>query len=144
MPPWLQRMLHNLGLARPTGEEAARCGLLIGGPALEALKTGGRPRSPRWPAVRRAHLAKHPRCAACGRLSGAEVHHILPVSAPGGKAAELDPSNLLTMCDDSTRSCHFFLAHLLNWSAHDPDIARHAAEFRARLEASRRRQAPTS
>ena len=40
-------------------------------------------RSPRWPAVRGAHLKRNPTCAACGTKDKLEVHHVRPfISLP--------------------------------------------------------------
>ena len=69
-------------------------------------------RSSGWSRARSKHLDKQPYCAVCGRLTHLEVHHKVPVSrAP---ELELDPENLITLCDGSTR-CHFVFGHLGNW-----------------------------
>ncbi|MGH7286092.1 MAG: hypothetical protein ACRELY_31610 [Polyangiaceae bacterium] len=95
----------------------------------------GMARSPRWPAVERAHLAKHPVCAACLR-GGAkvDVHHILPFHiciALGRPDLELDERNLITLCAQSDArgagNHHLLLGHLDDWSSMNLDVAAQAA-----------------
>jgi hypothetical protein len=137
VPPWLSRLLCRAGVLCPSEEDAARHGALIGGPGLEQLKTQGVPRSGRWPAVRRAHLAKHPRCAACGRLSDVEVHHVVPLHVD--RSLELAESNLLSLCDNSGRSCHFIFGHLWDWRLYCPEAREVCAKVaQLRLEAAAR------
>ncbi len=62
-----------------------------------------------WPAVRQKHLDKQPCCAACGSCLKPEVHHIVPVHLDPD--LELEPSNLITLCD---KYCHFVFGHLMN------------------------------
>lgn len=69
-------------------------------------------RSPKWPAVRKEHLKNNPYCSACGRKERLEVHHIDPVHHCPEK--ELDPSNLITLCDNS---CHLTFGHLMNYKS---------------------------
>jgi hypothetical protein len=72
----------------------------------EAKRTGVRGRSPEWPAVERAHLAKQPRCTCCapGTNVGAvmQAHHVFPYHycvALGRPDLELDERNLVTLCE---------------------------------------------
>src|SRR5271166_1802855 len=53
-------------------------------------------RSPKWPAVRAAHLAIEPACAFCGHTKDLQVHHILEFRVRPD--LELEPSNLITLC----------------------------------------------
>ena len=55
-------------------------------------------RSRAWPAARRAHLAREPRCRQCG-APATQVDHIIPLARGG---PELDPRNLQALC----RACH--------------------------------------
>lgn len=65
-------------------------------------------RSGKWPKVRDAYLAEHPKCVHC--LQNADtVHHLRPVHV--APALELDPSNFAAVCD----ACHFCIGHLCNW-----------------------------
>jgi len=66
-----------------------------------------------WPKVRKAHLKKYGFCAICGAETRLEVHHIIPVRLfPSG---ELDPYNLITLCMNRSRKCHFVFGHVWNW-----------------------------
>jgi 5-methylcytosine-specific restriction endonuclease McrA len=65
-------------------------------------------RSPRWPAVRGAHLKRNPTCAACGTKDKLEVHHVHPFHLFPN--LELEPSNLLTLCETGG-NCHLFIGH---------------------------------
>ena len=69
-------------------------------------------RSPSWSKIRREHLNKFPYCAACGRNKKLEVHHIKPFHT--NPELELDPNNLVTLCDDP---CHFVFGHLMNYKS---------------------------
>ncbi len=66
-------------------------------------------RSPHWPAVRRAHLKKHPACAACGRRDHVQVHHIHPYWL--FPEMELDPQNLITLDEAPGVEHHYRLGH---------------------------------
>lgn len=76
-------------------------------------------RSPKWNSVRKEHLAMHPYCAACGKNKKVEVHHIEPVHI--NPSRELDPENLLTLCDNP---CHIVFGHLLNYKYWNKDVVR--------------------
>lgn len=91
-------------------------------------------RSSKWPAVRKAHLAKFPTCAACGTKEKLEVHHIWPVSWPGGENSELDPSNLITLCEAPGRNCHLNVGHLGDYASRNPAVIVDAAWWRAKRE----------
>lgn len=74
-------------------------------------------RSPKWSSVRKEHLISQPNCAACGRNKKLEVHHIEPVHINPDR--ELDPSNLITLCDDP---CHFLFGHLMDYKSWNNDV----------------------
>ena len=74
-------------------------------------------RSPKWSEVRKLHLKDNPNCAACGRSNKLEVHHIEPVHINPDR--ELDPSNLITLCDNP---CHFVFGHLFNYKKYNKDV----------------------
>lgn len=104
--------------------------------AAVALLSG---RDPRWPALRRAHLAKYPGCAACGNTRSVAVHHVVPVSAEPSR--ELDPDNLLTLCTDGPggMNCHLVIGHCGDWQ-HWNDCARYDAfRFDLMLKLARRK-----
>jgi 5-methylcytosine-specific restriction protein A len=74
-------------------------------------------RSPSWPKVRKEHIKNNPYCAACGRTDSLEVHHIEPVHA--NPERELDPSNLITLCD---KYCHLAVGHLMDYKSWNKDV----------------------
>jgi 5-methylcytosine-specific restriction endonuclease McrA len=78
-------------------------------------------RSPRWPAVRRAYLADHPTCEACGSRRELQVHHVFPFAQ--WPERELDRGNLITLCDD----CHLEVGHWGNYRTMNPCVREHAA-----------------
>ena len=74
-------------------------------------------RSSKWSSVRKEHLKNNNSCAACGRSSKLEVHHIEPVHKNPHK--ELDPSNLITLCDSP---CHLLFGHLMNYKSWNDSV----------------------
>lgn len=81
-------------------------------------------RSPKWPSVRKTHLEKNPKCAACGRQKKLEVHHKIPVHLK--PELELDPDNLITLCDDP---CHLIFGHLLNYKSYNKSVEEDCAVY---------------
>jgi len=74
-------------------------------------------RSGRWPAVRRAAIARDGgKCLACGRRRWLQVHHRVPVHVAPER--ELDMGNLLTLCS----RCHLLLGHLNNWRRYNKAV----------------------
>lgn len=91
-------------------------------------------RSGAWTRVRREHLAREPRCAACGRDRDLEVHHIVPYRER--PELELDAENLVTLCADP---CHLVFGHLLDYRRRaNPHVREDAARYRGRLEDAKR------
>ncbi len=85
-------------------------------------------RSPKWKYIRSKHLESQPECAVCGSSQKVEVHHIIPVSVDQSK--ELDPNNLITLCD---KYCHFIFGHLMDWKSWNPDIIADAKQFAKKI-----------
>jgi 5-methylcytosine-specific restriction endonuclease McrA len=83
-------------------------------------------RSPRWDDVRDAHIKKHPTCAACGSTTHLQVHHIKPFHL--FRELELEPSNLLTLCEQSDTKCHFRIGHNGSWRKYNEHVIQEAAE----------------
>ena len=54
-------------------------------------------------------------CAVCSGTASLEVHHIVPFHIDATK--ELDPSNLITLCESKKNgvNCHLFFGHLGNY-----------------------------
>ena len=104
----------------------------------ELAKTNGKPRSPHWPAVR-AKFLQGKACAVCGGTKDLEAHHIEPFHV--NPKRELDPSNLLALCEaDSARNCHLLVGHLGNFRGWNPG-AKQDAPYVARLLARNRERA---
>lgn len=82
---------------------------------------GGVPRSPKWSAVRKNHIALHPTCEVCGRSKEITVHHKKPYHL--FPELELSYDNLITLCEGKVINCHFVFGHcFLNWSCYNPNI----------------------
>jgi hypothetical protein len=100
------------------------------------LRTMGRPRHKLWPARRAQHLAVHPMCLACGYRGGSakrelQVHHELPFHLFPDK--ELDPANLITLCQGVNDGCHLTFGHFKDWAKWNPTIRADAACYYQRL-----------
>ena len=89
------------------------------------------PRSRRWPACRRAHLKRQPVCQACGSRKNLEVHHRLPFHL--FPELELVQENLITLCEDPGKNCHFMFGHLYSWHAYNPSVVEDAALWREKI-----------
>lgn len=74
-------------------------------------------RSPQWKTVRENHLKKENKCRGCGTSKKLEVHHKIPVHV--NPDLELDPDNLITLCDSY---CHFVLGHLMDYKSWNTNI----------------------
>lgn len=120
---------------------------------MEAARLG-LARSPAWPSVERWHLRGQPRCVACAEGTNLEatvqVHHLFPFHycvALGRKDLELDPRNLLTLCEGGTgaQNHHLLVGHLDSFSSAnlnaraDARLNFHGLD-RAQLQASARWQ----
>ena len=89
------------------------------------------PRSKMWKKVREEHLRKNPECAVCGRKENLVPHHVVPVHED--PSLELDPENLITLCEGPAFNCHLFFGHLRNWSSSNPTVRKDAEEWRRRI-----------
>lgn len=110
-------------------------------PVLEHLKhrlqgkiPAGSKRSGHWPKVREDHLAKFPRCALCGGKEKVEVHHIHPFHLHPEK--ELDPTNLITLCEAKKNgiNCHLAFGHLGNFKSVNESVEKDAPAFGAKIK----------
>lgn len=94
-------------------------------------KPGDDKRSPDWPKVRAAHLSHEPTCRACAGVDQLEVHHIKPFHLY--PELELDPDNLVTLCEHPAHDCHFRVGHFLDWRAINPYSVADADRFRGAM-----------
>lgn len=80
----------------------------------------GARRSKHWRRVRNEHLKRQPFCVVCQGTRNLEVHHLVPFHiAPD---LELDPGNLLTLCEDKRYglNCHLLIGHVGNYRRVNP------------------------
>lgn len=82
-----------------------------------------------WPKVREQHLKKESRCAACGTDRGLQVHHIKPFHQY--PELELDPDNLITLCN---KSCHLYFGHLKYFKSWNLDVKEDARKYYEKLK----------
>lgn len=61
------------------------------------------------------------------------VHHVVPFHVDPSR--ELDPSNLMTLCEAKKYgiNCHLLVGHLGNWRRWNPFVWLHANQWRRRL-----------
>lgn len=84
------------------------------------------PRSPKWPAVEKLHLAVEPICQVCGGKKSLNVHHKKPYHL--FPELELVDSNLVTLCEGN--QCHFLFGHLRDWKAYNENVDQYVLLFR--------------
>lgn len=89
------------------------------------------PRSPAWRALRNRHLREHPECAVCGSRNDVVPHHVVPFHVDPSR--ELDPTNLLTLCEGRTFNCHLFFGHLRRWDRYNASVVEDAATWRRKV-----------
>lgn len=94
----------------------------------------GAARSSHWPTVRKHHLEQHPACAVCGGTEKVEVHHKQPFHL--NPALELDPANLITLCEANKGgvNCHLHYGHLGNFKAFNPTVESDAAAWAQKIK----------
>lgn len=76
-------------------------------------------RSGQWRAFRN-NIVKDGKCAICGSRKNLQAHHKKPFK--DFPELELDPDNIVILCENPSRNCHFVFGHLFNWSAYNDDI----------------------
>lgn len=81
---------------------------------------GGKPRHPKWPALRKRFLAEFSKCAVCGRSDNVTPHHIQPYHE--FPLRELDWDNLISLCEGKTMNCHLWFGHGGNWRRWNPNV----------------------
>lgn len=99
---------------------------------VKGKTTVGKKRSSKWPGVRKDHLKINPGCAVCGGTEKVEVHHIHPFHTH--PELELDPSNLITLCEGNPKvNCHLFVGHLGNYRNVNENVIKDAEHFKERF-----------
>ncbi len=92
-------------------------------------------RSPHWPAARAAWLKEHPTCAVCGGSFYLQVHHIQPFHLLPER--ELDPANLLTLCESPGSNHHLEWGHFGNFKLWNPSVINDCIWWQAKRKAAR-------
>jgi hypothetical protein len=85
-------------------------------------------RSSKWASIRKKHLLLFPKCAACGRNTKIEVHHIKPVHAYPELELELD--NLISLCDSP---CHLLFGHFFDYKSWNINVKKDCEVYYNRL-----------
>jgi hypothetical protein len=99
-------------------------------------KRHGITRSSHWPAVEKAFRKIHPQCVAClvKSIAHVQIHHRFPFHycvALGRPDLELDPRNLITLCEhEGGPEHHLLIGHLADWKSSNTDVANDALLFR--------------
>jgi hypothetical protein len=88
-------------------------------------------RSGKWPKVRKSFLEQNPYCAVCGSKKKLNVHHIVPFHID--QSRELDPSNLITLCEGDVVNCHLLFGHFMNFRNFNPNVVEDAAIWNGKL-----------
>jgi hypothetical protein len=96
-----------------------------------AISSLAAPRSSEWRKLRNEHLLKNPCCAVCGSKKNVVPHHVVPFSTD--PSLELDPDNLVTLCEGEVFNCHLFFGHLKNWKRYNPEVVEDAAYWRKKF-----------
>jgi HNH endonuclease len=88
----------------------------------------GHERSPEWHRVAMEHRLREPACVVCGyKGKKLQVHHIKPFHLH--PQLELDPDNLITLCEARGREHHLLLGHLDSWESFNEHIRADAKHF---------------
>ena len=94
----------------------------------------GAARSGHWPTLRKQHLEKSHACAVCGDTKGKiEVHH--KKSFHEHPQLELDPNNLITLCENMSNgvSCHLLIGHLGSFKSINVNVVEDAKAWAEKI-----------
>ena len=107
-----------------------------------AHESVGLKRSEKWPEVERTFRESHSTCAACDSTV-VQVHHVLPFHFAillGRPDLELDPNNLITLCEkekgEEAQDHHLLLGHLDDFQSYNKDVRASAVIFHEQDEAT--------
>jgi hypothetical protein len=97
-------------------------------------KRHGHARSSEWPRVEKEHLQREPGCRVCGYEGrGVQVHHIKPFHLHPN--LELDPNNLITLCEIKGRDHHLLIGHLDDWESYNPNVRDDVKRYHKKTDA---------
>ena len=93
-----------------------------------------RERSPKWDETRDAFLKTHSICAVCGSKDNLNVHHIFPFhycvdSEINRPDLELDPRNLITLCETKGYGHHLLIGHFDEYKSANLRVKTNATLF---------------
>lgn len=84
-------------------------------------RTLGAERSSQWSSFKVQFAKTHPKvCAVCGTTKGLQLHHKTPFSRD--KSRELDPTNVVWLCEQGEHSCHLIFGHLYSFFSYNLDL----------------------
>jgi len=98
---------------------------LLGKSSLEVRRSGS------WPTLRKRHLETHPTCAVCGGTKFLQVHHIRDFHSH--PELELDPENLITLCEHPFFNDHLRYGHLGDYKCINADVLKDTATWSKKL-----------
>jgi 5-methylcytosine-specific restriction endonuclease McrA len=91
-------------------------------------KQHGHERSSQWSSVQKEHLLRESACIACGyKGKKLQVHHIKPFHLH--PHLELEPDNLITLCEGRGRHHHLLLGHLGEWQSYNEHVRQDVKRF---------------
>ena len=93
-------------------------------------------RSSKWPTIRKKFLVQNSKCAVCNGKDKLEVHHISPFHI--SPELELDPSNLITLCESKKKglTCHLLIGHLGSYKKINKDVIEDCSIWNKKLNPS--------
>lgn len=95
-------------------------------------RTLGATRSPQWSSFKIEFAKTHPKiCAICGTTKGCQLHHKTPFSRDLSR--ELDPTNLVWLCEQGEHSCHLIFGHLYSFFSYNTDLDNTIAEWSGKI-----------
>lgn len=94
-------------------------------------------RSPHWEAFKHEFSKLHPkRCAYCDSPIDVQLHHEEPFHLKPER--ELDPTNLIWLCEENGTNHHLHVGHCEDWKKFNPrvreDCARNMATMQTHYE----------
>ena len=92
----------------------------------------GAKRSNKWPQVRSAHLKSQPICQVCGGKKNLQVHHIKAFHIH--PELELEPSNLITLCEEASKNDHLLFGHLRSFKSINEKVMEDVVLWRGKIK----------
>ena len=109
---------------------------------LQGKLSVGMKRSGKWPALRKHHLEMHPTCAVCGGKKFLEVHHIQDFHVH--PELELDPENLITLCEHPYFNDHLRYGHLGDYKCINDNVVKDTKTWHEKLANRTRESNPAA